>query len=325
MLVATHRIYVGQLNGGQPIWQLAGYDLLPYTSPPPSAAAGGVSHAERDDDNAACLAMLRQVLDTPFHYFSYTYDLTHSLQRLQQAIAARPDLLDATGLAQRAEPRFAWNGVMLAQWQRDADRPELLQRYALPLLHGFVSIHALAVNGAQFTWALISRRSVQRAGTRLNRRGIDEHGHCANFVETEQLVEYAGDRVAFVQTRGSIPLFWTQAPNLRYKPPPTLDAGRDHAAAAGRHVADQLRLYGRQVMVNLVDHRGAELKLEQGFAQCVAQLGVQSSVRYESFDFHAECRKMRWDRLNILIDRLAHEQDEFGVFQVSCVWSVGIG
>lgn len=299
---------------------MAGYDIIPYTAA--STAERRAIAAEREDDNAACLAMLRQVLDTPFHYFSYTYDLTHSLQRLQQVITGRPDLLGATGLAQRADPRFAWNGALLAQWQSDADAnagagtSTVLRRYALPLLHGFVSIHALNVNGAQFTWALVSRRSVQRAGTRLNRRGIDELGYCANFVETEQLVEFGGERVAFVQTRGSIPLFWTQSPNLRYKPPPTLDAGRDHAAAAGRHVADQLRLYGRQVMVNLVDHRGAELKLEQGFAQCVAQLGVQSSVRYESFDFHAECRKMRWDRLNILIDRLAHEQDEFGVFQV---------
>jgi len=36
--------------------------------------------------------------------------------------------------------------------------------------------------------------------------------------------------------------------------------------------------------------------------------------RYESFDFHAECRHLRWDRLSILTDRLAHEQDEFGYF-----------
>lgn len=39
-------------------------------------------------------------------------------------------------------------------------------------------------------------------------------------------------------------------------------------------------------------------------------------MRYESFDFHSECRKMRWDRLNILIDRLAHEQDDFGWFHL---------
>nr|CAD7576703.1 unnamed protein product [Timema californicum] len=36
--------------------------------------------------------------------------------------------------------------------------------------------------------------------------------------------------------------------------------------------------------------------------------------KYESFDFHHECRQMRWDRLSILIDRLAHEQDEFSMF-----------
>lgn len=35
---------------------------------------------------------------------------------------------------------------------------------------------------------------------------------------------------------------------------------------------------------------------------------------YESFDFHAECRHMRWDRLSILLDRLAHEQDDFSCF-----------
>lgn len=47
----------------------------------------------------------------------------------------------------------------------------------------------------------------------------------------------------------------------------------------------------------------------------IGQLGLPN-VRYESFDFHAECRKMQWHRLNILINRLAHEQDEMGVFHV---------
>lgn len=39
--------------------------------------------------------------------------------------------------------------------------------------------------------------------------------------------------------------------------------------------------------------------------------------RYEAFDFHNECRKMRYDRISILIDRLAHEQDEFGYFLIN--------
>jgi hypothetical protein len=46
----------------------------------------------------------------------------------------------------------------------------------------------------------------------------------------------------------------------------------------------------------------------------IEQYPLAYSYRYESFDFHAECRHLRWDRLSILIDRLAHEQDEFGCF-----------
>ena len=73
--------------------------------------------------------------------------------------------------------------------------------------------------------------------------------------------------------------------------------------------------YGKLVLVNLIDHRGAEDELEKAFAQVVNRSGSPNE-RYEAFDFHAECKKMRWDRLNILIDRLAHEQDEFGVFHI---------
>lgn len=55
--------------------------------------------------------------------------------------------------------------------------------------------------------------------------------------------------------------------------------------------------------------------LEKGFSNLVNHL-ANPHIKYESFDFHAECRKMQWHRLNILIDRLAHEQDEFSVFHI---------
>lgn len=77
-------------------------------------------------------------------------------------------------------------------------------------------------------------------------------GYCSNFVETEQIVEYLDNRVSFVQTRGSIPLYWTQYPNLKYKPKPTIDLTREHMLAASRLFDVQTKLYGRQVLVNLV-------------------------------------------------------------------------
>lgn len=72
----------------------------------------------------------------------------------------------------------------------------------------------------------------------------------ANFVETEQIVEFQGDRASFVQIRGSIPLFWQQLPDLRYKPPPQLQdvAVDEHLAACARHLETAGILYGRQVI-----------------------------------------------------------------------------
>jgi hypothetical protein len=83
---------------------------------------------------------------------------------------------------------------------------------------------------------LISRRSRHRQGQRYIKRGSDEAGDVANFVETEQILfappahDSASASVAasasstrpvylsLVQLRGSIPIFWTQPETWRLKP-----------------------------------------------------------------------------------------------------------
>ena len=97
------------------------------------------------------------------------------------------------------------------------------------------------INNRGLLFCLISRRSRYRAGTRYFTRGIDPTGHTANYNETEQLVlldppspdgekaapyPYMGgvariegrERLSFVQVRGSVPIFWAEVNNLRYKP-----------------------------------------------------------------------------------------------------------
>ena len=45
-------------------------------------------------------------------------------------------------------------------------------------------------------------------------------GNVANFCETEQLIEKRSSGVAasYLQTRGSMPMKWTQTPDIYYKP-----------------------------------------------------------------------------------------------------------
>ncbi|XP_061402641.1 phosphatidylinositol-3-phosphatase SAC1 [Musca vetustissima] len=300
LVVATHRLYVGMIDGGV-IWRLAGYDIIPYIPKTTHLTPKQREH------NETYLQMLRKTLDTNYFYFSYAFDITHSQQRLHtMAVEERQQ-----SLFERADKRFVWNGALLNNFQCNE-----MRNFQLPLILGFVSINQVQINGQTFFWSIVSRRSIHKAGTRFYSRGINEHGQVANYVETEQIVEYNGQIIAFVQTRGSMPFFWRQLPNIRYKPRPVLVPGEDHLGACERHFEEQISKYGRQVLVNLVDQKAAEGALENAYRTFVQQLD-NSNIRYEAFDFHAECKKMRWDRLNILIDRLAHEQDVFSVFHAS--------
>ncbi|KAH8415487.1 hypothetical protein KR222_000935 [Zaprionus bogoriensis] len=292
LLVATHRVFVGVLNNAI-VWRLAGYDIIPY-----------IPNAIQRSENEHYLKMLRKTLDTKFFYFSYRCDLTHTLQRKRDLTAKQLE----EGLLQRADQRFVWNYFVLQQFGCVN-----MERFQLPLILGFVSINQVQINGQTFFWSIVTRRSVERAGTRLFCRGSNELGQVANFVETEQIVEFNGQSTSFVQTRGSMPFLWQQLPNLRYKPRPQLVPGKDHLAACAAHFETQVQLYGQQVAINLVDQKGAEGELEATFARLVRELG-NTAVRYEAFDFHHECRKMRWDRLDILINRLTHEQEDFGFY-----------
>ncbi|XP_071449003.1 phosphatidylinositol-3-phosphatase SAC1-B isoform X2 [Hetaerina americana] len=298
LIVITNKNKVGEING-QSIWQVAECDIISYTRT--------LSHIteKQIQENKVYLSMVEAALNVPFLYFSYTYDITHTLQRLHNT---SPEFLQMP-IHERADTRFVWNGHLLQEFSVQQE----LHPYCLPVMHGFISINQGCLNAKPFTWTLVSRRCCYRAGTRLFMRGVDSEGQVANFVETEQIVEYNGDRSSFVQIRGSIPLFWSQYPNLKYKPRPKLSPNVNHGGAFCRHFDNLIFNYGKQVLINLIDHRGAEDILEKAFKEEVDRLG-NPNIRYESFDFHHECRKMRWDRLTVLVDRVAHEQDEMGCF-----------
>lgn len=68
-------------------------------------------------------------------------------------------------------------------------------------------------------------QSPRFSGMRYKRRGVDTDGHVANYVETEQLIHVHSHTLSFVQTRGSVPVFWSQA-GYRYNPRPRLEKGQ---------------------------------------------------------------------------------------------------
>ena len=83
-------------------------------------------------------------------------------------------------------------------------------QWLLRLMCGGVEIRTVYVGAKQAKACLISRLSREMAGTRFNVRGTNDEGHVANFVETEQLIVIDNVMTSFLQTRGSVPLFWEQ-------------------------------------------------------------------------------------------------------------------
>ena len=140
------------------------------------------------------MGMMEYVLSKPGFYFSYTFDITHTLQRRHRFFGIKSQFYSMP-LHERADERFMWNTHLM---QDLVVLPEL-HRFIVPIIHGFVCTKKGVINGNCIKFCLISRRSTQRAGVRYYRRGIDNAGSVANYVETEQIVFYGGNSMSFVQ------------------------------------------------------------------------------------------------------------------------------
>jgi hypothetical protein len=207
LILATEKRCVGSIDAHM-VYEVAGTELVSF-----SKTNIHLSESQ-EKDNQSYVGMMEYVLSKPGFYFSYSFDITHTLQRRYRLFGMKSQFCSMP-LHERADERFMWNAHLM---QDLVVLPEL-HRFIVPIIHGFVCIKKGVINGNCLNICLISRRSTQRAGVRYYRRGIDNAGSVANYVETEQIIFYGGNSMSFVQTRGSIPLHWSQRPCLKYKPP----------------------------------------------------------------------------------------------------------
>ncbi|XP_022080789.1 phosphatidylinositide phosphatase SAC2-like [Acanthaster planci] len=252
--------------------------------------------------------LLKMFTDSEWFYYTRTGDLTNTLQR-QHTGETKHDW----------DERFFWNQHMLQDIFACTDK-DLAGHWTVPIIQGYVSIRACKMifeeedeNGLSSSWTpeelsefkliLISRRSKHRAGTRYRRRGIDGTGACANYVETEQIIQTREHSVSFVQVRGSMPVFFTQ-PGIKYKPPPRLEKDEDETRpACEAHFEEQTALYRRVVIINLVEQVGREDIIGQAFMKQVLLLD-SPLLTYVTFDFHDYCRGLKFENVSVLIDSI---------------------
>lgn len=357
IIVITKAQPMGRLRGHM-VYKVASTEFLPMRERP-----------LHDTDEDTYLALVKELLRTGPMYFSYSLDLTNSFQRQSQSASTIP-------MWKRADDRFFWNrfiqsdlidfsvGAHDTSGIRYGPQPDV-DPYILPVMFGMLRITPARVKGTTFTFALITRRSRHRGGTRYFSRGIDEQGHVSNYNETEQVVilndttgglsGFAGGQsmtngkstqdlqvYSFVQTRGSVPVFWAEVNNLQYTPKLQVRGVETAVEAARKHFTEQIRLYGENYMVNLVNQKGREERVKKAYEQLVRILITSSTeatdadektpekthvlesglkrkemdrLHYIYFDFHSETKGLKWHRAELLMGRLQDGLTQGGYFR----------
>lgn len=368
MLIAADK-YIIVITKAQPMGRLRGHMVYKIVSTEFLPLRERPLH---DTDEDTYLALLKDLLHNGSMYFSYSLDLTSSFQRQSQSDANTP-------MWRRADDRFFWNRFIqtdlidfsLGEHDNTGIRygPQPgVDPFILPVMYGMLRITPAKVKSTSFTFALISRRSRHRAGTRYFSRGIDENGNVSNYNETEQVVilnditgglaGFAGGEsmanekasksgqdlqvLAFVQTRGSVPVYWAEVNNLQYTPRLQVRGVETAMEAARKHFTEQVQQYGENYIVNLVNQKGREARVKAAYEQLVRTLISSSAeatetdektsekvhvleptqtqkeldhIHYVYFDFHSETKGLKWHRAELLMDRLTDGLSRGGYFR----------
>ncbi|KAJ6160523.1 hypothetical protein N7470_003919 [Penicillium chermesinum] len=158
------------------------------------------------------------------------------------------------------------------------------------------------------------------------RRGVDDEGNTANTVETEQILSVpdwdpSHNVYSYLQVRGSIPLYFSQSP-YAFKPIPNMHQSAEmNQLAFGRHFREMSRRYGKIQAVSLIDKHGGELKVGEQYQRYTEFLNKNGGIdgvplNLEWFDFHGECRGMKFENVSRLVDRLKDTLNDFGYTSV---------
>ncbi|XP_037124758.1 synaptojanin-1 isoform X2 [Syngnathus acus] len=288
---------------------------------------------KNDPGDEERISEVRKVLNSGHFYFAWSA----SGVGMDLSLNARRRILEDT-----TDNRFFWNQSLhlhLKHYGVNCDD------WLLRLMCGGVEIRTIYAGHKQAKACIFSRLSSERAGTRFNVRGTNDDGQVANFVETEQAI-FLDDRVSsFIQIRGSIPLFWEQ-PGIQKKTlkgvmlylndnrQPGRRQGKPHlvgshrvklsrgfeanAPAFERHFTALKRLYGKQVIINLLGSKEGEHMLSKAFQSHLKASEHAAWVKMVNFDYHQNVRGGKADKLHsVLKPQLSKFLDDCGFFYYS--------
>jgi len=303
LVLITAANYVGEILTKK-VFQVEKLVYVPLTKTITVTNPKNIPFAEED---RTYLEMLDNFFSKKFLYFAHDYDLTLTLQRSCEVNFEKGNY----------KPQYYWNEVHMQDFIR-AD----LKDWLTPVISGIVEIRHVQLGQTEIDFILISRRDKRRTGMRFISRGCDMDGNCSNTADTEQIVVvYKKNSLetkvyAHVQIRGSIPFYWKQKPDLKWEPKGEIYLPNQNVSVAKRHFDMLVKDYGNQVIINLIDKKRFQHKVGLEFERVCEELVKQKSeLKYVWFDFHQECKKMKYENLSRLLTIIETDTSHMGMFE----------
>ncbi|XP_026993932.1 synaptojanin-1 isoform X5 [Tachysurus fulvidraco] len=259
---------------------------------------------KNDPSDEDKIAEVRKILNSGNFYFAWSSTGVSMDLSLNAHRRIREDTSDN---------RFFWNQSLhlhLKHYGVNCDD------WLLRLMCGGVEIRTIYAGHKQAKACVISRLSSERAGTRFNVRGTNDDGQVANFVETEQVIFLDDTVSSFIQIRGSVPLFWEQPGIQVGSHRVKLSRGFEaNAPAFERHFTALWRLYGKQMIINLLGMKEGEHMLSKAFQSHLKASEHASSVKMINFDYHQMVKGGKTEKLlTVLKPQISKFLDDCGFF-----------
>jgi len=265
-------------------------------------------------------------------FFSYTYDITRSLQQNVLTMASQsfppPPFKD----------QYAWN------WFQTRELEEITGslssfHWIMPIINGAFIQRKLHDYGKTLNLTLLARRSRHFAGTRYLKRGVSDGGKVANDVEHEQIVHdetpsgAGADGVfsSFLQVRGSIPTYWTQESSVTMpKPPIVLNRVDPTYHATQLHFQDLIERYGCPIIVvDLVkqsEKREREVIIGNEYRHAIDYLNQnideEHKIRYCALDYSHISKHRNLNVSSSLHDVATWAVNQTGFFCSKPTWKI---
>jgi hypothetical protein len=254
-------------------------------------------------------------------FYSFNYDLTNSLQN--QSKLKELDILTS------ANKKFFWNFCLYKNFYltnnlNEKEKENANEKYnenrngydegnlsfistlkvnkiwMVVCIYGYVGIVNLKIDynltSEKTAVYLISRRSIFHSGTRYLSRGVDDNGHVANHVETEQILKIKDNLFSFMQLRGSVPIFFEQ-PGIQANTNIIRNATMT-APAFKKHIQEIRDDFGYIYLINLMNMKKPNEHIITENYELQIKNNELKNLKYLFWDFQNKCKFDNYEPLD---------------------------